>query len=98
MGIEYVYFLYESDQWMSNSKNVLMGVFTTEAALSEGAMQLVREKAEENYEQELANGCDDCGIEDFIEDCHRELLENFQYSGAHSFLIRTVEVNKLEEI
>ena len=74
----------------------LRGVFTNGPSLSDGAMQLVRENAKVNYEQEIANGEDFESIEDFISYCHCELIGNRQYLGARSFKISEVTADTIE--
>ena len=93
---ESVYLLYEGDSHLSSCSMTLRGVFTNGPSLSDGAMQLVRENAKVNYEQEIANGGDFESIEDFISYCHCELIGSRQYLGERSFMISEVTADTIE--
>lgn len=93
---KYIYILKRGDEWLSNGSLVLCGVFTDYEKLSAGALKLVTEYAEKNYEQEAANGMEyEDGLDGFIESCHDELLKNSQYLGETSFIIEKIEADML---
>ena len=88
-----VYVLYEGDQWISNSSLVPMGVFDDRFVLMDCAMALL----EDQWGRGLHESAGD-DIEDLKETAHDELEQYKQFRGSGaSIIIKTVELNKLEE-
>ena len=92
-----VYLLYEGDEWLSKSSQVLMGIFTNEQDLKKGCEELVRSRADRNFTDEDREYFDT--TEDFVEDSVVELMSNRQLLGnCTSFMISQVATNVLNEI
>ena len=99
-----VYLLYECDEWLSKDSMVLMGIFDNDEYLWNGAYDLIYERidehvdyAEENiFELEEGEHVDE---QEVMADLMNELKENWQtQSWLTNYLIKEVELNKLEEI
>ena len=77
-----VYVLYEGDSWLSNSSLVPMGIFDNTDDLMVSARKLISER-----------------YSDEVEDMVTELGNYNQVSGYGdvSYLVKVVELNKLEE-
>ena len=92
-----VYLLYEGDEWLSISSQVLMGIFTNDQDLKKGCEELVRSRADRNFTDEDRESFDT--IEDFVEDSVNELMSNRQLLGYYtSFMISQVATNVMNEI
>ena len=80
-----VYIIYEGDVWLSNSSLVPMGIFDDMNILLDAAKKLVSNNYGYDYE--------------IVEDIIDELFQYNQASGYGdtSYLIKTIELNKLEE-
>ena len=78
-----VYVLYEGDSWLSHSSLVPMGIFDNTEDLMVSARELISERYSD---------------EDEVEDMMLELGNYNQVSGYDvNYLIKVVELNKLEE-
>ena len=78
-----VYVLYEGDAWLSNSSLVPMGIFDNTEDLMVSARELISERYSD---------------EDEVEDMMLELGNYNQLTGYDvNYLIKVVELNKLEE-
>ena len=78
-----VYVLYEGDSWLSHSSLVPMGIFDNTEDLMVSARELISERHSD---------------EDEVEDMMLELGNYNQVNGYDvNYLIKVVELNKLEE-
>lgn len=89
------YMLYEGDEWLSTDSLVCLGVFTRIDKLKSAIYKMSR-----FY---VNIGCfdidDDCDIKSFCSHVRDEVIETGQYRGLKaSFLVKEIELNKLDEI
>lgn len=86
-----VYILYEGDQWISNSSLVPMGVFDSWPRVMDNAMALLADQ----IDRDLHDAYEE---DDYLTEAHDELEQYKQFRGSGaSIIIKTVELNKLEE-
>ena len=86
-----VYVLYEGDQWISNSSLVPMGVFDSWPRVMDNAMALLADQ----IDRDLHDAHEE---DDYLKEAHDELEQYKQFRGSGaSIIIKTVELNKLEE-
>ena len=89
-----VYILYEADQWILTPSLVPMGVFDSWPRVMDSAMTLLQEQWDKGLHESVGDD-----IEDLKKTAYDELLEHAQFRGdGASIFIKTVELNKLEEI
>jgi len=97
-----VFLLYEGDEWLSSDSLVLMGVFSSEEKLEKGAKKLIWERRKEHlqYEREQAYEGDEIrGVRDLCADIFDDLMRHNQSDyGYTRYLVKEVELNKLEEV
>lgn len=96
-----VLLLYEGDGWLSTDSLVLMGIFDSIDELTNAAHALVNERIDEhvNYAIECCNEDEnEITKESVLDDIIEELIETRQYLGETSYIIKEVELNKLEEV
>lgn len=102
MSEKVVYLLYEGDEWLSTTSLILMGVFSSMKFLSDAARTLIAQRGREHWEIAVGNGCfedKEISMEDVCADIYSELIAEGQTSGwATNYIIKKVEINKLEEI
>lgn len=93
--MEEVYLLYETDEWLSKSSQVLMGVFTGSEQISDGVRELVKKRIENFRDDEF---------EELEETQDRILEEVFCNNGLQTqgytvnILVKSVEPNRVDEI
>ena len=99
--MDYVYLLYEGDEWLTRGSMVLMGVLTNQNALKKAAEELIMQRADEHLEtaKENYDFGEDATQQDVIEDILIELLSRRSTNGwLTNYSIQKVETDKLEEI
>lgn len=96
-----VYLLYEGDGWLSNGSLVLMGIFDSDEKLKNGAEELISNRINEHYDYAIECCCEDendITKESVLNEILDELMDNFQYLGETSYIIKEAELNVVEEI
>lgn len=97
-----VFLLYEGDLWLSTSSLGLMGVFTSEDTLKKNAKKLIWERRQEHLQYEKDIHLDGDKIRSMRDICAKILDELIRHNhsdyGYTRYLIKKVELNKLEEV
>ena len=97
-----VLLLYEGDLWLSTDSLVLMGVFSSEDLLEKNAKKLIWGKRQEHLRFEKEQAFEDEKIRSTRDLCADILddLMRFRQSeyGYTRYLVKEIELNKLEEV